>query len=300
MIAPKVTIGMPVYNGEHTIRKSLDSILAQSYGDFELIVSDNASTDATETICREYCGKDARVIYVRQARNIGACKNFKFVLDNAKGSLFMWWAADDTRSGDFVECNVQFLEANPEYVASTSPNCMDGQNAVGDSLVTFSMDGDVEKRFKSFFDNCWNSHGIFYSLIRTEPLRACTEVGVNYFGVDWSMNLFLAARGKVGRVDKGLAVFGKKGISSRPNVWADYRCRLIHWIMPFYEFSLYSYRLASNFTFFAKMRLVSRLFILNFVSAVFQVRAEARDFFASVKDRLSSIVSSRACCRWTK
>lgn len=291
---------MPVYNGEHTIRRSLDSVLAQSFGDFELIVSDNASTDATEAICREYAGKDARIVYVRQAANIGASNNFKFVLDHAKGTLFMWWAADDTRSADFVEQNVHFLNERPEYVASTSPNCMEDQSGGGESRVTFSMTGCVEERFQSFFDNCWNSHGIFYSLIRTKPLRACTEVGLNYFGADWSIDLFLAASGKVGRIDKGLAVFGIKGVSSKPNAWADYRCRPIHWIMPFYEFSRYAYRLASGFSLMAKMRLVARLFKLNAVSAVFQVRAEARDFFALVKDRLSAIVSSKACCRWIK
>lgn len=291
---------MPVYNGEHTIRRSLDSVLAQSFGDFELIVSDNASTDATEAICREYAGKDARIVYVRQAANIGASNNFKFVLDHAKGTLFMWWAADDTRSADFVEQNVHFLNERPEYVASTSPNFMEGQSGGGESLVTFSMTGCVEERFQLFFDNCWNSHGIFYSLIRTKPLRACTEVGLNYFAADWSIDLYLAASGKVGRVDKGLAVFGKKGMSSKPNAWADYRCRPIHWIMPFYEFSRYAYRLASGFPLIAKLGLVARLFKLNAVSAAFQVHAEARDFFVSVKDRLSAIASSKASCRWIK
>jgi glycosyltransferase involved in cell wall biosynthesis len=291
---------MPVYNGEHTIRRSLDSVLAQTFADFELIVSDNASTDATEAICREYARKDPRIVYVRQAANIGATKNFKCVLDHAKGTLFMWWSADDTRSIDFVEQNARFLEEYPEYVAATSPNCMEGQSGGGESQVTFSMTGDVEKRFQSFFDNCWNSHGIFYSLIRTELLRACTEVGVHYFGADWSIDLYLAASGKVGRIDKGLAVFGKKGMSSKPNAWADYRCRPIHWIMPFYEFSCYAYRLTSGFSWLAKMGLVASLFKLNAVSAVFQVHAEARDFFALVKDRLNAIVSNRARSKWTK
>lgn len=282
---------MPVYNGERTLRRSLESVLAQTFDDFELIVSDNASADATEAICREYAGKDSRIVYVRHAANIGAAKNFKHSLEQAKGEFFMWWAADDTRSADFVDLNACFLAEHTDYVASTCPNCMEGQN----NLVTFSMTGDAEERFQSFFDNCWSSHGIFYSLIRTETLRACTEVGVHYFGADWSIDLFLAASGKVGRANKGIAVFGNKGVSSKPNAWADYRCRPIHWVMPFYEFSRYAYRLASGFTLISKMGLVAILFKLNFVSAIFQVRAEARDFFASVKDRLNAIVSSGAC-----
>jgi glycosyltransferase involved in cell wall biosynthesis len=288
---PKVTIGMPVHNGEQTIRRSLDSVLAQTFVDFELIVSDNASTDATEEICREYANRDARIIYARQQTNIGAAKNFKHSLEQAKGEFFMWWAADDIRSADFVELNACFLAENPDYVASTCPNSMEGQN----NLVTFSMTGEAEERFQSFFDNCWSSHGIFYSLIRTKLLRECSEVGVHYFGADWSIDLFLAAFGKVGRANKGIAVFGNKGVSSKPNAWADYRCRPIHWVMPFYEFSGYAYRLASGFTLISKIGLVATLFKLNAVSALFQVRAEARDFFASVKDRLKAIVSSGAC-----
>lgn len=300
LTAPKVTIGMPVYNGEHTIGRSLDAVLAQTFVDFELIVSDNASTDATETICREYARKDPRIVYVRQVANIGAAGNFKHVLAQARGAFFMWWAADDTRSADFLELNTRFLEEHPDYVASTCPNCMEGQMGGKDNLVTFSMTGDVEDRFRSFFDNCWRSHGIFYSLIRTDSLRACTEVGVHYFGADWSIDLFLAASGKVGRVDKGLAVFGSKGVSSKPNAWADYRCRPMHWIMPFFEFSRYAYRLASGFSWGARMGLVARLFKLNAVSAIFQLRAEARDLIALVKERLGAFVSSRACCRWIK
>jgi glycosyltransferase involved in cell wall biosynthesis len=92
---PKVSIGMPVYNGEPFISKALDSLLAQTFTDFELIISDNASTDSTEAICREYAARDTRIRYVRQSENKGATKNFQFVLDEAQGQYFMWAAADD-------------------------------------------------------------------------------------------------------------------------------------------------------------------------------------------------------------
>lgn len=92
---PQVSIGMPVYNGEPFIREALDSLLAQTFTDFELIISDNASTDGTEAICRDYAAKDKRIRYVRQAENRGAAANFQFVLDEAVGEYFMWAAADD-------------------------------------------------------------------------------------------------------------------------------------------------------------------------------------------------------------
>jgi len=94
---PQVSIGMPVYNGEKFIREALNSILAQTFTDFELIISDNASTDGTSAICREYAEKDSRIRYVKQSENIGPVANFLFVLEEAVGEYFMWAAHDDRR-----------------------------------------------------------------------------------------------------------------------------------------------------------------------------------------------------------
>lgn len=92
---PQVSIGMPVFNGELFIRDALDSLLSQTFTDFELIISDNASTDNTGAICREYAKNDLRIKYVRQTENRGLIPNFQFVLDAAVGEYFMWAAADD-------------------------------------------------------------------------------------------------------------------------------------------------------------------------------------------------------------
>ena len=98
-----ISIGMPVYNGAKYIGQALDSLLAQTFFDFELIISDNASTDDTETICKSYERLDSRIRYVRQAKNLGALANFQFVLDQAKGQFFMWAAADDLWDNQWVE-----------------------------------------------------------------------------------------------------------------------------------------------------------------------------------------------------
>lgn len=100
---PKISIGMPVYNGSEYIRQAIDSLLVQSFTDFELIISDNASTDDTQEICKEYAKKDCRICYIRQLRNLGAFLNFKFVLEKATGEFFMWAAIDDLRSPDCLE-----------------------------------------------------------------------------------------------------------------------------------------------------------------------------------------------------
>ncbi|MEM4134638.1 MAG: glycosyltransferase, partial [Candidatus Micrarchaeia archaeon] len=78
---PLVSIGMPVYNGERFIRQALDSLLAQDYENFELIISDNASEDKTPEICLEYAARDKRIRYYRNEKNMGAAWNFKRVFD---------------------------------------------------------------------------------------------------------------------------------------------------------------------------------------------------------------------------
>ena len=100
---PLVSIGMPVFNGEEYIRGALDSLLAQSFGNFELIISDNASTDKTGKICQEYAALDKRIRYIRQRENVGAIQNFRIVLEQAQGEFFMWAAHDDRWDKHFIE-----------------------------------------------------------------------------------------------------------------------------------------------------------------------------------------------------
>jgi glycosyltransferase involved in cell wall biosynthesis len=92
---PKVSIGLPVYNGELFLKTAIDSLLNQSYSNFELIISDNNSTDSTQRICQEYAKNDDRIRYIKQEKNIGPYPNFYFVLSQSKGKYFMWAAADD-------------------------------------------------------------------------------------------------------------------------------------------------------------------------------------------------------------
>jgi len=103
VIQPTISIGLPVYNGAVYLRQALDSLLAQTYSNLELIIGDNASSDETESICREYVSRDARVNYYRHAENLGAMENFLFVFKQAKGKFFMWAAHDDLWDRDWIE-----------------------------------------------------------------------------------------------------------------------------------------------------------------------------------------------------
>lgn len=101
--APPITIGLPVYNGENYVGESIRCLRDQTFGDFRLIISDNASTDATEEIARSAARDDERVIYHRQRVNLGGPANYNFTLAQAEGEFFMWHAHDDLRDPRFLE-----------------------------------------------------------------------------------------------------------------------------------------------------------------------------------------------------
>jgi glycosyltransferase involved in cell wall biosynthesis len=113
---PKVSVGLPVYNGSRFLAESIEAIRAQSYENFELIVSDNCSTDDTAEIAREYAALDPRIRYVRNDRNLGAAANFNRTFELARGEYFKWAADDDLCTPDFLERCVGVLENDPSVI----------------------------------------------------------------------------------------------------------------------------------------------------------------------------------------
>ena len=113
---PKVSIGLPVYNGEDFIEEAIDSILAQTFADFELIICDNASTDHTSEICRRYAERDARVYYHCNEKNLGAAANYNRVFRLAKGEYFRWAAHDDRLEPGYLAACVAVLDRDPSVV----------------------------------------------------------------------------------------------------------------------------------------------------------------------------------------
>ena len=106
---PRLSIGLPTYNGENFLAESLDALLGQSYEDFELIISDNASTDGTEDICRRYAKQDSRIRYIRQPRNIGCAPNHNVLVRQSRGELFKWASDDDLYARDLIERCIEAL-----------------------------------------------------------------------------------------------------------------------------------------------------------------------------------------------
>lgn len=120
MTVPKLSIGLPVYNGQNYLSGCLQSLLGQSFCDFELVISDNGSTDHTQDICRAFARKDSRVRYIRQDRNLGAAGNFDFVLHAARAPLFKWAAHDDLHAPTYVAECVRLLDSRPDAVLAHS------------------------------------------------------------------------------------------------------------------------------------------------------------------------------------
>lgn len=270
---PKVSIGMPVYNGEPLLMKALNSLLEQSFADFELIISDNASVDGTERICREYAVRDRRIRYVRQPANLGATANFKFVLDEARGEYFMWAACDDKFSQDFVELNFNFLSKNSEYIASTCPTGFEGQSIDQQNWVVFALDGEPFERFIQFFENCWVSHGIFYSLVRTNVLRSCECIGHSFIAFDWAIDLYLASKGKINRIEGGYTVFGVEGASRSGDVdvFKAFRNNSIELLLPLFRLTKYAIKLTASFTPVQRCRIIFILLKLNLFAALYPI-----------------------------
>lgn len=117
---PSVSIGLPVFNGEPHIQDAIDSLLGQTYPNFELIVSDNGSTDRTAEICSAYAIRDPRVRFFRNDTNIGGAKNFNRVFDLSCGKYFAWAAHDDLWHPSYIAKCVNVLEEHPEYVLCAS------------------------------------------------------------------------------------------------------------------------------------------------------------------------------------
>lgn len=120
----RVTIGLPVFNGANYLSQAIESILSQSFGDFELVISDNASVDATEEICRQFALRDRRIHYLRQPDNVGAARNYNLLFAYGEGPYFKWAAHDDILHPRFLEVAVEALDRHPEVVLASPASAL--------------------------------------------------------------------------------------------------------------------------------------------------------------------------------
>lgn len=175
-----VSIGLPVYNAEHHIRRALDSLLAQTYQSFELIISDNASSDATAGVCEEYVSRDPRIRFIRQKENRGRINNFLLVLAQARGPYFMWAGDDDWWAPEFLETLVQGLDTHPDHGVALSSFWRIGAEGTLVDTVSFSEAGNfTDMSYAKVFKKIVTHepiHIFFSGLWRTDILHTLTAV----------------------------------------------------------------------------------------------------------------------------
>jgi glycosyltransferase involved in cell wall biosynthesis len=145
-MSPRVSIGLPVYNGENYLSLAIESLLAQTFGDFELIISDNASTDGTEAIAQSYAAGDRRVRYVRQPLNRGAGWNFSETFRLAQSEYFKWAAHDDLCAPTFLQRCLERLDRDPALVLCFSRSAV--IDRAGNTVEEESLDDPHELNFQ--------------------------------------------------------------------------------------------------------------------------------------------------------
>jgi glycosyltransferase involved in cell wall biosynthesis len=171
--APPVSIGMPVFNSEKYIVPALESILGQSFPDFELIISDNASDDRTPEICQEFARQDGRIRYFRQPKNIGAPRNFNFVFEQATAPYFKWAAGSDVCDRDLLRVCKQVLDDRPEVVLAFGKTMAIDEHGQLVSAVEDDLALDDERpsrRFRHVVDHSYYNN-VHAGLFRSESLQ---------------------------------------------------------------------------------------------------------------------------------
>ena len=206
--APRVSIGLPVYNGERYLEAALESLLAQTFTDLELIISDNASTDETAAICRAYAARDSRIRYSRLDRNIGGSPNHNRVLELSIGEYFTWGSHDDLRAPEHLARCVAVLDQSPDVVLCFSR--VAEIDELGAPLLKpadreFLANVDVDdpfERWRQFLCDSWIYDPI-YGVIRRDVLKRTGLLGT-YAGSDRVTLGELALHGRFHQIEQAL------------------------------------------------------------------------------------------------
>jgi glycosyltransferase involved in cell wall biosynthesis len=201
----RVSIGMPAFNRGATTARAIESVLGQTMPNLELIISDNASTDETEAICRRYAAADSRIHYTRHPGPIGAFENFRFVLDAARAPYFMWLSPDDYALPRLLERAAAVLDTHGD-VSCCVPQVellgVDGSRWRAEG--TFPLVGTLSQNIDRFlYDPRDNSR--FYGLHRRDVLRRVLPTS-GYHACDWTVSVGTLLAGKHWELDESLLV----------------------------------------------------------------------------------------------
>jgi len=193
---PRVSIGLPVYNGERYLRVALDSLLSQTFGAFELVICDNASSDGTAEIARSFAARDRRIRYVRNDRNIGSARNFNRAFELSQGAYFRWFSADDVSASESLARCVEALDAEPAAVLAYPRTRLIDEHGQAirdyDDRLHLTM-ADPCERFQELLTRLGYTNAV-YGLMRADAVRRTTLFGP-YVGSDEVFQAALVLQG---------------------------------------------------------------------------------------------------------
>lgn len=259
-----VSIGLGVYNEEKKIKKMLNSIIQQTHTKFELLISDDCSTDKTYEICLSYSKKDERIKLFSQKKNLGVAKNLAFLVENSKYDYFLYLAGDDFLSQDYIKNNLDLLIENSNCSFAASPHIWEDQKI--DQKINFSLQGNLFDRLNNFLKDPFNATSMNYAIYRINAMRNCPELSEKFLGHDWKIMCNGLKNGNFLRSREGLITLGRGGISSAPEFMKSEQNRLIEIFCPLYEFSKYfcsTFIFKSNLSILHKLKLFFKLAKIN-------------------------------------
>ena len=203
---PRVSIGIPVFNGENYLDEAIASVRAQTFDDLEVIVSDNASTDRTGQIALDHAASDERVRYVRNERNLGAAPNYNRAWSEARAPYFKWLAHDDRIAPDYLSATPDVLDREPDVVLCNT--VVDYIDCRGDSIGTYRSvlhEAGVDDPARRFAVMVLRSHSCvdFFGLVRRSAMQDSLLHGP-FHGADRAFLAQMTLRGRLVQVDRPL------------------------------------------------------------------------------------------------
>ena len=225
---PKITVGLPVFNGEKFLSSRIKSILKQSYKNFILVISDNGSTDKTQIICEQFLNEDPRIEYFRQEKNMGAILNYNFLAEKSKTKYFVWATADDSWENKFLEKTLAILENNNNFVACTvisqSPphsksdyidNYSETRKKLRNFIISkrpnvFPITGKFENKVRKILKG--RPSDILYGLIRSEILKKSLPYDT-FVGVEFGYILNISKFGDIYEINEPLLLRTESGLA---------------------------------------------------------------------------------------
>lgn len=283
---PKLTIGLPIYDGGDLVPERLDSILSQTFSDFELLITVDPSPDNSVQICEDFAKKDNRIRLVKQNKKMGWMWSFDFLIQNANTEYFTLVAVDDIWTSNFLEKIMNEFEKNKKNLVCVFPKInryggfLEFQIDTNDSILTkfykkfrqrfrpflsCSLEGSIEKNVTISLRN--QSYGFLVGIMKTDIIKKSSCYDKPFFVCDWGFALNILKYGNAIQVDDASIKVGTDGISSK-GIFSLWKNQPVKWNEYFLPYSTFSIWVIKNFGLKIFLKNLDYFIWLNFTGVV--------------------------------